>query len=146
MAQKDRKTGKKRGSRSCGYGNAQKHRGAGSRGGRGNAGRGKHKQVKLHIEHPKYFGKKGFKRHPSIIKDQKVLNLSDIEHMLENWLKDGKAKKEKDIYIIDVTKLGFQKILGAGKISHAIHITAESFSKSAKGKIEKAGGKAVTKE
>lgn len=146
MAQKDRKIGKKRGSRTCGYGNAQKHRGAGSRGGRGKAGRGKHKQIKTNIEHPGYFGKKGFKRHPSIVTNLKILNLSDIERMFDKWLKEGTIKKEKDMYTLDVTKLGFQKVLGAGKISHAIQITAESFSDSAKEKIEKAGGKALANE
>lgn len=35
------------------------------------------------------------------------------------------------------------KVLGVGEINKAVHVYALSFSKSAKAKIEKAGGKAV---
>ncbi|MBN2517984.1 MAG: 50S ribosomal protein L15 [Candidatus Altiarchaeota archaeon] len=146
MAQKDRKIGKKRGSRTCGYGNAKKHRGSGSRGGRGMAGSGGHKKIKMNIEHPNYFGKRGFKRNPRIIVRKSIINLSDIEKKFDGLVKDGVIKKEKDGYALDASLLGVQKVLGSGSLSHAIQITAESFSASAKEEIEKAGGKALVKD
>jgi len=142
MAQRNRKIHKKRGTRSCGYGNAQKHRGAGSRGGRGNAGSSKHKQVKALLE-GRVFGKVGFKRHPSLLSKLKTINLSDIDRNIEKWAEDGKAKKTGTSYSVDLASLGYDKVLGSGKITHKIEIKAESFSKSAKEKIEKAGGKVL---
>jgi len=142
MAQKDRKIQKKRGTRGCGYGNAKKHRGAGSRGGRGNAGSGKHKQIKGIME-GKTFGKSGFKRHPSLVKKANTLNLAKIERMFDSWVADGRIKKEGSDFVLDVTALGYDKVLGSGSLTRKIKIESPSFSASAKEKIEKAGGKAV---
>lgn len=142
MAQKQRKSRKKRGSRSCGYGSAQKHRGAGSRGGRGKAGSSKHKQIKSLIE-GRVFGKVGFKRHPSLSSKAKGINLSDISERIDGWVEDGKAKKTAKGYSVDLSDLGYGKVLGGGELTQKMEIKAGSFSKSAKEKIEKAGGKAI---
>jgi len=141
MAQKDRKIRKKQGTRSCGYGNAKKHRGAGSRGGRGNAGSGKHKQIKGIME-GKTFGKSGFKRHPSLIEKPKTINLAKIERMFDSWVADGTIKKEGAGYVLDVSLLGYGKVLGSGTLTRKIEIMSPLFSASAKEKLEKAGCKA----
>jgi large subunit ribosomal protein L15 len=140
MAQKNRKRQNKRGTRSRGEGNAQKHRGAGSRGGRGNAGSLKHKQVKANIA-GRVFGKVGFRRHPSLRSDSKTINISDIDRMIEQWASEGKAEKKSGVYSVDLSSLGYDKLLGSGKLSHKVEIKVESFSQSAKEKVEKAGGK-----
>jgi len=44
---------------------------------------------------------------------------------------------------IDVTALGYDKVLGAGKVNKAVTIKALSFTEGAKKKIESAGGKAI---
>jgi len=143
MAQRNRKIHSKRGTRSCGYGNAQKHRGAGSRGGRGNAGSGKHKQIKRKQE-GQVFGKVGFKRHPSLVSDVRVINLSEIDKRIEGWAQEEKAKKTAGDYSIDLSPLGYDKVLGGGKLTHKIQIKADSFSESAKRKIDEADGKVLT--
>ncbi len=143
MAQKNRKITKKRGTRSCGYGNAQKHRGAGSRGGRGNAGSGKHKQVKMNIA-GRTFGKSGFKRYPGLSPDVRAINLSDIDEKIESWVQEGKAEKKGSSYEVDISKLGYDKVLGGGKLTRKVQIKADSFSESAKKKIEDAGGEVLT--
>jgi large subunit ribosomal protein L15 len=143
MAQKNRKIHSKRGTRSCGYGNAQKHRGSGSRGGRGKAGSGKHKQIKMNIAGVT-FGKVGFKRHPSLVSDLNTINLSDIEERIGVWSEEGKAKKTAGGYSINLSELGYDKVLGKGALAHKIEIKAKSFSESAKKKIEEAGGKVIT--
>ncbi len=38
--------------------------------------------------------------------------------------------------------MGIEKVLGSGKVTKKINISAEAFSESAKAKIEKMGGKA----
>jgi len=143
MAQKNRKIHKKLGSRSCGYGNSQKHRGAGSRGGRGKAGSWTHKQKQGFIEGIAR-GKTGFKRHASLVDKSVIINLSDINERIEKWVAEGKAKKTAHGYSIDLCELGYDKVLGSGNLTHKIEVKACSFSESAKSKIEKAGGKAVS--
>lgn len=144
MAHKDRKTHKMRGSRAHGYGCTQKHRGAGSRGGRGMAGSKKHKWMHVSKYLPDYFGKKGFKRHTGAV-DDKTINISDINSHLDNWLKEGKAKKEAKGYAINLEELGYDKLLGTGKVDNALNITVRKCSKKAQQKIEAVGGKVSLK-
>lgn len=145
MAQKDRKIHKKLGSRSCGFGCAKKHRGAGSRGGRGNAGSSKHKQKKMFIL-GLTLGKTGFHRHPSLVMKQTPINLDDIDFKIVKWAAEGKAKKTSSGYSIDMCELGYDKVLGSGNLTHKIEIKATYFSESAKKKIEKAGGKVLSED
>ncbi len=142
MAQKNRKTGKKRGSRSCGYGSCQKHRGSGSRGGRGNAGSGKHKQIKSRLK-GRVFGKSGFKRHPSLKREKRTINLSEINGRIGQWSEEGRVKKASGKLTLDLSELGYDKVLGGGKLTRKVRIKAESFSESAKKKIGEAGGEAL---
>ena len=86
--------------------------------------------------------KRGFK---SINKKSiAILNLSKIQKIFENNkqdLKDSfdlKILKEKKIVNKKYLKL---KILGTGDIKNKLDITAHYFSRQAKEKIEKAGGK-----
>ena len=139
MSQGNRKIIKKRGSRSCGYGNAQKHRGAGSRGGRGMAGSNKHKWSRISKFNPGYFGRSGFKR-PNP-KETKAINIGYINQNMENWVKKGVAKSEKKKYLVNLTDIGYDKLLGAGKVTYPIKITVDKYSALALQKVEDAGGK-----
>lgn len=133
MAKKVRKHRKNRGSKTCGWGSKKTHRGAGGRGGRGMAGAGKrakHKKIGILKEFGNaYFGKKGFRRPQKVLEFSKIINVGDLN------FKEGK---------VDLTKLGYTKLLGKGSINKKYEITIKSFSKSAKEKIEKAGGKIIT--
>lgn len=139
MAHKDRKIRSKRGTRTCGWGNTQKHRGAGSRGGRGMAGSKKHKWCRISKYYPDHFGHRGFKNHSSKVRD-KAINLCDLERNLEMFVKEGKVTVEGEKYIVNLTALGYDKLLGSGKISSKMDIIAKSFSKKAKEKVEENGG------
>ena len=126
-----RKNRKKRGSKSCGYGSKKKHRGGGSRGGRGKAGIFKHKKSwALRHEPWRLKPKSGFSIQKSDKKNLKKLNLIDLEKIIN-------GKKE-----IVLRELGFDKLLGNGSISRAI-IVKGIVSRKAKDKIEKAGGKVI---
>ncbi|MEA3430990.1 MAG: uL15m family ribosomal protein [Nanoarchaeota archaeon] len=132
-----------RATRSHGCGSHKKNRGAGGRGGRGRAGTGKRgdsNKPKIWGD-KKYFGKYGFKYKGS--NEVNSVNLKFIEDKFNTLLDDKKISENKGIYEIDVTKLGFDKVLGYGKLSRKYKIQARSFSKDAIEKLKAAGGEAV---
>jgi large subunit ribosomal protein L15 len=128
-----------RGRRTCGYGQKFKHRGKGSKGGKGMAGTGKRAGQKVTWRlryHPDYFGKKGFKTRQ---KKGLAMNVGYINDKLNTLIKEKKAIKEKDGYKIELK--GY-KILSTGKVDKKLFIKADGFSKKAEEKIVKAGGAA----
>lgn len=140
---KRKKKVKFRASRSHGYGSHKKHRGAGHRGGRGRAGTGKRgdaKKTKIWKD-AKYFGKYGFKSKG--FQSIKSVNLNFIEDKFESLVEKRLISEKGGVYEIDVSKLGFNKVLGTGNLSRKLKIYAQNFSKSAIDKIKAAGGEAV---
>jgi len=134
---------KKNKSGSHGHGSSKKNRGAGNRGGRGNAGSGKKGQSKrLTKEGVQTLGERGFN---SRTPDEEAINLRDIDQRIEDLAEEGHAEKEGDKYILDLSDLGYDKVLGKGRLNSKIEIHADSFSNSAERKIEEAGGEAVNK-
>lgn len=143
MIRKRRKTRTKRGSRTCGGGNAKKRKGAGHRGGRGLAGGGKNKKTKADMvrqKFPDHFGKRGFKRPQAVVKEEKTINVQELDQRIDAYLKQGVAQKKGDVIMVDVGKVGVTKVLGTGKVTRKLNVYAPKFSKSAVQKIEKAGG------
>lgn len=103
-------------------------RGAGKRGGRGNAGMNKHR-VMYRIKYmPNHWGMHGFNRDPSLRNVSVTVNVGQLEDMA--------AGADS----IDLTELGIDKLLGSGRISTALSVTVESASAKAIEKIEAAGG------
>lgn len=143
MIRKRKKIRTKRGSRSCGGGNVKKRKGGGHRGGRGLAGGGKNKKTKADMvrqKYPNHFGKFGFKRPQAVIKKETTINVQELDQNIAAYVKEGIATQKGDLITMDVTVLGVTKVLGAGKVTHRLNVTAPAFSKSAVTKIEKAGG------
>jgi len=142
MAKKRKKRTRLRGRKTCGYGSRKKHRGKGSRGGKGMAGTGKragHYKTFILRYMPDYFGKRGFKSLKKIKKAKtEAINLDEIEKKLNMFLKSGVAKKTGEGIELNLQNY---KILGAGKLSTKLIVKAKAFSKQAAKKIEKAGGK-----
>jgi large subunit ribosomal protein L15 len=124
---------KLRGSRTQGFGSHKKHRGAGSRGGRGKAGYHKHKKSWIIKNEPDYFGKRGFKVPEGAKKQISSITLKDIDLLAK------KLNKTE----IDVSELGYDKVLSTGKITQPLTIKAKKIVEKAKKKIEEAGGKVV---
>jgi len=138
-----RKVRKFRGHRTYGYGSHKKHRGKGSRGGRGLAGMHKQKWSYTVKYAPEHFGKKGFKRPATVAKEIKAINLKELDQIAEKMIEKKLAEKIGDKIRINVLKLGYEKVLGSGKITKPLIIEAKYFSKDAIKKIEKAEGEAV---
>ena len=144
MIRKSRKINKQRGSRTIGGGCSEKRRGAGNRGGRGGAGAGKQHWTWTVIHDRNHFGKYGFKRPQRVVKKHtKVVNLNFLDAKSEELLEKGIASKDGDSVVIDVTDLGYEKVLAKGNLTKALTIKAPAFSASAVSKIEEAGGEAI---
>jgi large subunit ribosomal protein L15 len=140
MIRKTKKIRKLRGSRSVGGGCTKKRRGAGHRGGRGNAGLNKHHKTWMVINDPKHFGKYGFTRPTKTIQQFKPINLLDIDNNIEKYLADNVAVEEDGQIVLDVTQLGYNKVLAKGSLSTSLVIKSPKFSKGAIEKIEEVGG------
>lgn len=137
-----KKSSRMQGSSTHGWGK-NKHRNSGSRGGYGNAGTGK----KSHNKKPSvwaldYFGRDGFvSKNPSY--KGKVISLRDVEQKLPLWIKEKKAVSQDGKLVVDLGKLGYQKLLGTGKATRALKITVPKASENVKGKIVEAKGELV---
>ena len=138
MPHKERKTRKMRGSRTHGYGRIGQHRDAGSRGHR-KVGRHKHLWSYVAAHEPNYFGKHGFTSPQSLKRKEKVINVSKLDEIaiLSN-------EKEKSKTHVNLTSLGYTKLLGTGKITKPLTVTVSACSKTAEEKIKKAGGQVLT--
>ncbi|MCR3883043.1 uL15 family ribosomal protein [Methanotrichaceae archaeon M04Ac] len=114
-----------RGSRTCGGGTHKNRRGAGSRGGRGNAGGCKH-HFQREMMRGRAMGKNGFFKHNA--REVEIVNVGDLDSMA---VEGGR---------ID---LGKKKVLGKGKLTRPVTVSAAGFSAVAREKIEEAGGEVV---
>src|SRR5512137_2570582 len=130
------RTSKFRGSRTHGRGK-KAGRGAGLRGGRGNAGLHKHKWISIVKYRPDYFGHHGFKRPQSVVTGKVTMNLSDVEQALASLSKDGAAVQKDGKWSVDLTKMGVDKLLGAGKIGTPVTIKVGEASAKAQAKLKK---------
>lgn len=125
-----KKSVRMRASTTHGHGARKRWKGKGRKGGKGMAGTGKradHKKTLMNkLYGNKYFGRQGITSKSTKRKKVKIINLKDINERFD------KQANLKDY-----------KILGEGDIDKAVTITAKAFTKSAKDKIEKAGGKCI---
>ena len=133
------RTDKFRGSRTHGRGK-KSGRGAGKHGGTGNAGLHKHKVMHMLKYMPDHFGRHGFKRPQSMVGTKITMNVCDIDQGVEKLVKDGLAQKEGETYTLNLTELGVEKLLGAGKMTVAVEIIVAEATETAKQKVEMAGG------
>ncbi|MFH1409852.1 MAG: uL15m family ribosomal protein [Nanoarchaeota archaeon] len=120
------KSSRMRGHTTHGHGSMKKWRGAGNRGGRGNAGTGKRAdQNKPSVWHETYGGKHGF---TSLEKRYEIINIIDLD-----------AISQGDTLDLGQCKIG--KLLSKGTPTKKWNITVARASPKAIEKIEKAGGK-----
>ena len=135
------KRSKYRGSRTCGGGTHKNRRGAGNRGGRGRAGINAHHFVKWYKEMGgPVFGKNGFCNQTAI--EVTTIDVGALDQIIPSLIAQGIARQEGDVVTINAADMGIEKILGSGKVTKKINISAPAFSETAKAKIEKMGGRA----
>ncbi|HJJ27157.1 MAG TPA: uL15 family ribosomal protein [Methanocorpusculum sp.] len=137
------KRSKFRGSRTCGGGTHKNRRGAGNRGGRGAAGWRDHNFTRFYFL-GRTEGKHGFVCKTSYSWD--VMDIGEIDELVPSLLARGLASQEGDVVKLDAASIGVEKVLGGGKVTRKLAITAEAFSASAVAKIEEKGGQALSLE
>ena len=134
---RSKKVRKQRGSRVHGYGRISGgHRKSGQRGGVGKAGLTKHHWI-LTIKNKVFENNKGFVRHGPAqrLKEAKTINIDQLNQLAS---KSDDTTKE-----INISDLGFEKVLGKGRLNFSLTVKAKNFTEKAEAKITKAGGKAV---
>lgn len=138
------KRSKIRGTRNCCWGSKKRHRGAGHRGGRGNAGSGKMGDCKspIYVRIKDYFGKHGFTSKSR----SKVcpVNVGYLNDNLDSLIAEKMIEKKGDVYHINGSKLGFTKLLSKGQVRKKMEITVDCSTEKAVSKIEAAGGKVIS--
>jgi large subunit ribosomal protein L15 len=138
MPQKLRKTRKMRGSRTHGYGQVGQHR---KTGGKGRRKAGRHKAGWTYVikHEPNYFGKRGFTSPQSLHHKTSIINIGQLEELADRLAEEQPEKKKKKT-VLDLNKLGYNKLLGMGNITSPLLVKIASHSENATKKIEKAGG------
>lgn len=131
-ATKRKKFSRQRGSHTHGWGSKKKHRGKGNKGGAGMAGTGKRADAKKPSiwKNVDYFGKHGFKK-KGLKEKIKPINIGLIE------------QKFGDKTEINLKDIGYSKLLGSGKATKKLKITARYASKKAIEAVKKAGGEVI---
>ncbi|MEM2130973.1 MAG: uL15 family ribosomal protein [Candidatus Woesearchaeota archaeon] len=133
--------------KTAGHGSKKKNRGSGQRGGFGRSNIGKRGSAKLMkigkgLTQQDYLGKYGFK---SIQKKEnnkeKAINLEQLQNRLLNLENQGLVKKDNNIYFIDLTELGYDKLLSKGNVLYNMHVKVSKASQNVISKIEEKGGK-----
>lgn len=140
-----KKNSRQHGTRTHGWG-YKKHRGAGNRGGRGMAGTGKRADSKKpSIWKQPYFGQHGFfNPNPKKNKNITAISLKNVEDRLNGWKDMGFVKEENGKAVVDLGKLGYNKLLSSSMVTKKLKISVLHASKCAVERVEKAGGEVLT--
>jgi large subunit ribosomal protein L15 len=141
MATRFRKSRRQRGSRYCGWGQIGQHRQAGARGGVGQAGKHKHLWIRTVIEEPNHFGHDAFNSFNRNVV-QRWINIKDLDSVFTKY---GKVDSNGKV-ILDLTSLGYDKLLGGGNPTGAFTIRVAKVSRNAKERIESIGGEVISNE
>ncbi|MEM2759198.1 MAG: uL15 family ribosomal protein [Nitrososphaerales archaeon] len=139
MATRLRKVRRLRGSRTHGWGQIGQHRSAGHKGGHGNAGLHKHHWTRTVLFPDRHFGVPGF-HNPTRKVTKKWVNVGGLDTMFTRY---GRVENNKKV--LDLVSLGYDKLLGAGRVSNNYTVLVNAFAKSAKEKVESVGGEVIAK-
>ncbi|MBI4451743.1 uL15 family ribosomal protein [Candidatus Woesearchaeota archaeon] len=137
MLHKRKRVTRLRGSRNHGWG--RMHRNSGQRGGAGNAGSGKRADAKKPSYADRAFGKHGFKQKGPTSASE-CITLRDIEDRATHWVASKQAKTEQGKTAINLTALGYTKLLATGKLTKPFLLTISSAAPAAVEKVKAAGG------
>ncbi len=72
------------------------------------------------------------------------MNVGDLDGLMEKLAAENNLGEKAGVPFLDLGKLGYNKLLGMGKMTKRISIKVQSYSKSAAKKVEAIGGELVT--
>ena len=143
VVRRKKKSRSYRGYRTHGYGSIGQHRKSGSKGGVGLAGFHKHRWSWVVKYFPDWYGKHGFTRPPNIKEEYNTINVGELAELIKELASSGKLTKDRGYYVIDLSTLGINKLLGRGRIDFKVKVTVYAATERAINKIEEAGGKVI---
>jgi large subunit ribosomal protein L15 len=138
LPHKLRKIRKRRGSRTQGAGRVGQHR----KGSKGRRKAGRHKEGWTYVikYEPDYFGKKGFTSKQTAGGRSSIINVGELEELADRQTPEKMIERKEGRILLDLDKLGYDKLLRTGKITTPILIQVASHSELAAKKIGDAGG------
>jgi large subunit ribosomal protein L15 len=89
---------------------------------------------------PEHFGKRGFKRPVAVARELRCINLKELDQLADDWLKAGKAKRVGRKIKVNLAELGYDKLLGSGRVSRPFLVEVKQASELAVSKLKRAGG------
>jgi large subunit ribosomal protein L15 len=107
------------------------------------AGLLKHKFKWMIKYDPEHFGSRGFKRHKSLRKEVRSLNLSELMESMAGFVEKGFARPRDGGYEVNLQAAGFQKLLGRGNVNVPLKVIVPAATSKAVEKVEGAGGEVV---
>lgn len=147
VVRREKKSRKLRGrTRTMGWGRIGQHRKSGSRGGFGAVGFHKHKWMWLIKYAPNWYGKHGFVSPRRLGEEIKTINVGDLNELALQLLSQNRAVRENGMIVIDTIEMGYDKVLGRGKVTLPLKVKAKNISEKAREKIEKQGGVVIVIE
>jgi large subunit ribosomal protein L15 len=84
--------------------------------------------------------KKGFVSTRSLGKKVHVINVGKLDELADRLEAEKKLEKKGKKVFLDLESLGFDKLLGTGKITKPLLVKVGSYSEAASRKLEEAGG------
>jgi len=145
VVRRRKKTRRLRGrTRTMGWGRIGQHRKSGSKGGFGAAGMHKHMWTWVVKYAPTWFGKHGFNPPEGLEVETVEINVGEIAEKLEEWLRSGQARREGDIVVVNLAEMGYNTLLGRGRIDRPVKVIVPRATERAVEKIKAAGGEVVT--
>lgn len=143
VVRREKKSRKLRGrTRTMGWGRIGQHRKSGSRGGFGAVGFHKHKVIWMIKHAPNWYGKHGFTSVQQIKRYKYIdsINVGELDEIAHDLISRNIAVKENNLIVINTIEMGYEKVLGEGKVTLPLKVIAKYVTEKAKEKIEKAGG------
>jgi large subunit ribosomal protein L15 len=134
-----RKTRKRRGSRTVGWGQVGQHRKHSQKGGR-KVGRHKHLWTYVIKYEPDYFGNKGFTSSRSLKRKVNTINVGELDELISKLAIEKQLETMDNKAFLNLDKLGYTKLLATGRIEQPVLVKVAEHSENAAKKIEEAGG------
>lgn len=138
-----KKTRKRRGTRTVGWGQVGQHRKHSQKGGR-KVGRHKHLWTYILRYEPDYFGKKGFTSPQNLKTKVNAINIGQLDELIDKLSLEKQLTKEFGKAFIDLDAFGYQKLLATGRLTNPVMVKVNSYSENAARKVEEAGGQILS--
>ena len=103
----------------------------------------KHKWTWVVKYAPNWFGKHGFTQPVETRYGVYAINVGELDEVACKLLRDNKAVKEDGRIIINLVELGYNKVLGRGRVTLPLKVIVPEVTDRARRKIEEAGGEVV---